>query len=203
MDVRKAELDTYTEMWGVEDYAICAPAERYVELFASIAKEGSVLDAGCGSGKGAIKLAEAGFSVTMCDLTADGIVPEAVEKFPFVATCLWDSLEPLAYLAKSWYKNGYDGKRFDWVFCSDVLEHIPTEFSMLVVHRLLEVAKKGVFLSIATAPDEFGNWIGKTLHKTVQPFTWWRDNLKELGNLAEARDLFITAIFMVEPKVTL
>jgi hypothetical protein len=35
------------------------------------------------------------------------------------------------------------------------------------------------------------------LHQTVQPFTWWRDSLKELGTIVEARDLLTDAAFLV------
>jgi CRISPR/Cas system-associated exonuclease Cas4 (RecB family) len=42
-----------------------------------------------------------------------------------------------------------------------------------------------VFLGIALVPDQFGVWMGTPLHLTVQPFTWWRDSLKELGTVVD------------------
>ncbi len=70
---------------------------------------------------------------------------------------------------------------------------------MLTVFRLLEVARRGVFLSIALEPDVFGAWVGKSLHQTVQSFTWWRDNLATLGTLKESRDLLNAGVFLLEP----
>jgi hypothetical protein len=43
-------------------------------------------------------------------------------------------------------------------------------------------------------------WIGKTLHQTVQPFTWWRDSFRELATVVECRDLFDNSVFLLERK---
>ncbi len=71
---------------------------------------------------------------------------------------------------------------------------------MLVISRLLHVARRGVFLSIALVPDEFGVWVGQPLHQTVQGFTWWRDRLNTLGTIKECRDLLTAGVYYVEPK---
>lgn len=183
------ERETYAQMWAVEAYSHHSPGEVFVPLFLDMTQttmRGSVLDAGCGSGKGAIALQHAGFVVTCCDLTDAGLVPEARE-LPFHQTALWDDLTRQV------------GFR-DWVYCCDVLEHIPTPFTMLVVSRLLEVARRGVFLSISLVPDQFGVWVGKSLHQTVQSFVQWRDQLACLGTVKEARDLLTTGVYLVEPR---
>lgn len=181
------QRSTYSEAWGIEQYAEHSPGEHHVAMFLEMAKvlgQGySVLDAGCGSGKGALALKAAGCQVQMCDITAEGLVEEA-KAFPFYQACLWHPLGP----------------RVDYVYCCDVLEHIPTEFTMLTVSRLLEVARRGVFLSISLVPDVFGNWVGKPLHRTVQSFNWWRDNLNAIGKVTESRDLLHTGIYFVRPR---
>lgn len=182
------ERATYEQMWQIPDYAVNAPGELLLPVFLDMAKttmRGSVLDAGCGSGKGALALQQAGFDVTCCDLTPAGLVPEA-QGFPFVETALWANLKR---------RIGFR----DWVYCCDVLEHIPPVFTMLVVHRLLEVARRGVFLSIHLEPDHFGVWVGKPLHQTVQSFVAWRDQLAVLGTVVEARDLLNTGVYLVKP----
>jgi SAM-dependent methyltransferase len=152
-----------------------------------------VLDAGCGSGKGALALDAVGFDVRMCDLTPAGIVP-AARHLPFREASLWDDL-------RQQHAAGFvAGGRVDYVYCCDVLEHIPTAFTMLVIARLLEIARTGVFLSIALRPDEAGVWIGESLHKTVEPFVWWRDAIASLGTVREARDLIACGVFFVEPR---
>lgn len=185
------EREKYQTAWAIEAYAKNSPGAQLVGMFRDMAGAdgGTVLDAGCGSGKGALALHAAGFDVTMCDLTPDGVVPEAQE-LPFVATALWDALTPVAYMA-------HGRNVFDYVYCCDVLEHVPTPFTMLVVARLLDVAHCGVFLSISTVPDQFGSFVGEQLHRTVQPFVAWRDQLGTIGRVVEARDLLASACFYV------
>ncbi len=190
MKVEAAERALYTDVWqGLDRYGDVSPGERYFDAFLDMATPklpAAVLDAGAGSGKGAVILARNGFKVHCCDLVPDGLVEEARD-FPFTPVCLW---------RKFWRQTGM----FDFVYCCDVLEHIPTPFTMLVVSRLLEAAKDGVFLSISLTPDMFGEMVGKPLHQTVQSFVTWRDQLAELGTLRESRDLLHTGLFYLEPR---
>jgi hypothetical protein len=48
-------------------------------------------------------------------------------------------------------------------------------------------------------PDQLGEWVGETLHLTVQPFTAWRDQIAELGTIVECRDCWQTGLFLVTP----
>jgi hypothetical protein len=70
----------------------------------------------------------------------------------------------------------------------------------LAIDQMLRVAKEGLFLTVSLVQDSFGVWAGKSLHQTVQPFTWWKDSLKELGTVTEARDLISNAVFVVKPR---
>lgn len=193
MDLVTTERELYTDLFqAVEAYSTHAPGEHYVDAFQDMARAtvgemhiGSVLDAGCGTGKGGLALAAKGFRVELADLTDAGLTDEA-KKLPFHQVCLWDDLRRLGY--------------FDHIYCCDVLEHVPPTFTMLVVVRLLARARKGVFLSIALQPDQFGVWVGRHLHQTVQSFTAWRDQLACIGRLVESRDLLATGLYYVEPK---
>lgn len=183
------ERETYREVWQIPKYGVYSPGEDVVDMFIDMAQTtmmGSILDAGCGSGKGALALHKRGFVVSMCDITDEGLVDEA-KTLPFYEVCLWHNI-----IRRT-------GPR-DWVYCCDVLEHVPTPFTMLVVQRLLEVARRGVFLSIATQRDENGAWVGKSLHQTVQTFVQWRDQLSELGRVKECRDRTVTGLYLLEPK---
>jgi SAM-dependent methyltransferase len=186
--VSAAELALYEDVWtSIDTYGHHSPGEARVAMFGAMsgASSGSVLDAGCGSGKGSIALQAAGFDPTLADMTDAGLVDEA-RRFTFVRGCLW---HPIAA-----------PQSYDYVYCCDVLEHIPTEYTMLTVARLIDIAREGVFLSIALVPDQFGVWVGKHLHQTVQPFTWWRDRLAELGSVVEGRDLIDSGVFYVRPR---
>lgn len=191
MSLHAAERALYQGVWtDLETYGDIAPGEFYLPLFLQVAGEsrGHVLDAGCGSGKGALGLQRAGFRVSCCDLTDAGLVDEA-KALPFSEACLWHSLKWCAPLGS-----------FEWVYCCDVMEHLPTQFTMLAVEQMLRVSRKGVFLGIATVPDQFGVWAGRALHQTVQPFTWWKDALGEVGTIVDARDLILSASFYVRPR---
>lgn len=177
----------YTDLWaGLPAYADHAPGLETLPLFLQMAQPpGTVLDAGAGSGKAAVALVGEGFDVTLCDLTDAGLVPEA-QALSFYRACLWKPLRPQV-------RRG----QVDWVYCVDVMEHIPPQFTMLAVDQMLAIAERGVFLGIALTPDHFGLLVGEALHQTVQSFVWWRDSLRELGTVVEARDLLNRAVFLV------
>lgn len=197
MQIRQVEKGRYDEVWSIPGYAQHAPGERWASLFTSIAgSPTTVLDAGCGSGKGASALQQLGWHVALMDLTRSGLVPE-VSELPFFEQSMWQSLLPLPYLAHLTNPQ-FTPLQFDWVYCTDVMEHIPTALTMLTVHRLREVAHKGLFFSISLTPDLFGVWVGHPLHATVQSFTWWRDMLGEVGSVVEARDLLTTGIYVLD-----
>jgi SAM-dependent methyltransferase len=190
------ERATYAEMWAVDEYAAFSPGETYVPMFLDMAGisegqawPGSVLDAGCGAGKGALALAQRGFRVTLCDLTDAGLLPDVrgALTLPFHQAVLWHDLRPVV------------GQWFDYVYCCDVLEHVPPQFTMLVIHRLLQVARKGVFLSISLMPDGFGPWVGKSLHQSVQTFPQWKQQIEAIATVQEARDCLHTGVFYLRP----
>ena len=189
--VTTAERTLYEDLWSaVPKYADHAPGEHFLPLFLQTVGEarGHVLDAGTGSGKGALALSRAGFRVTCCDVTDAGLVPDA-KSLPFYQACLWTNLRPITASGA-----------FDWVYCTDVLEHVPPQFTMLAIHHMLRVARRGLFLSVSLVPDHFGVWAGQPLHRTVESFIWWRNSLGEIGNVVEARDLLSTAVFFVTSK---
>lgn len=191
MDILQHERQTYDQAWSVPAYAEYSPGEKALPIFLDMIgpppqwHAASVLDAGCGSGKGSLALRGAGFDVRCCDLTPSGL-PEPWT-LPFHEAVLWNDLRPIV---------GFS----DYVYCCDVLEHIPPPFTMLVISRLLDVARRGVFLTISLTPDAFGAWVGRPLHQTVQSFNAWRDQIAVIGNLVECRDLLNTGVYYVRPR---
>lgn len=203
--VIEAQRTLYDSVWTTStEYGQNSPGENNIAMFLSMAGDRLVpgqlvLDAGTGSGKGALALAKAGFRVAMCDLTDSGLCDEAKAIGPCWLVSLWHDLRPVVYLDRVARQDESERARFDWVYCCDVLEHIPTEYTMLTITRLLEVTRLGVFLAISLVPDNFGVWVGESLHRTVQPFTWWRDRLGDLGELVECRDCMTFGVYLVRP----
>jgi SAM-dependent methyltransferase len=193
------ERATYQDVWqGLSEYAEYSPGETCLPIFlehsGADGKGRTVLDVGAGSGKASVKLAEAGFNVRMVDITNAGLVPEA-QALPYADACIWHDLSPAVRAF------GHPNRtRADYVYCCDVLEHVPEQFTMLAIDQMLRVAKYGLFLGVALRQDEWGVWIGKHLHQTVKQFVWWRDSIKELGAMVEARDMIGAATFFVRPR---
>lgn len=181
MQLAKYEAEKYERVWEIPQYSKHSPGEEYAEMFMQIsrAKPGnSVIDLGCGEGRGGLKLRKRGLDVSFLDHIRLETPPE-----PYYCQSLWQPLMD----------------DFEFGYCCDVMEHIPTQFTMLVAHNLLQSCR-AVFFSISFQPDGFGRFIGEPLHLTVQPYTWWRDSLAELGHLVEARDLLGEGVFYVQRR---
>lgn len=185
--IAQQDTEKYADLWAsLPAYGVHAPGLEVLPVFQSLAPApASVLDAGAGSGQASAAMRDAGYDVTLCDLTDAGLCEEA-RSLPFYPACLWKPLRPQV-------KRG----QFDYVYCVDVMEHIPPQFTMLAIDQMLAVATKGVFLGIALVPDQFGVWMGGPLHLTVQSFVWWRDSLRELGDVIDARDQLSRGLYMV------
>jgi SAM-dependent methyltransferase len=66
-----------------------------------------------------------------------------------------------------------EGKQFDLVICSDVLEHIPEDEVDEFIARLFKYARKGVWASVCTRPAKKQFPDGTNLHCTLHPMDWW------------------------------
>jgi len=204
LELLDKEIALYDQAWSLPEYSSNSPGEQNISFFlqnvlrvlnppddSKFQFDQTVLDAGAGSGKGALALDGLGFKVKMCDISDAGLT-DAARALPFEKANLWSSLHLIA--------RGFshpNATRFDFVYCCDVLEHIPPQFTMLAIDHMLRVARYGVFLSVSLVPDNFGIWMGQALHQTVQPFTWWRDSLRELGTVGDARDLHNCGVFFI------
>ena len=180
----------------MEEYRSVSPGEALVGPFLELthAKPGeSLVDVGCGPGRAGAKFASLLIDTVLVDGTPDAVDPDVRElvaspdaRLIFVESCVW----------ADWPR---ETGTVDYAYCCDVLEHLPTEFTMLTVHRCLEAAPLA-FFHVSTEPDQFGASIDETLHLTVQPFAWWRDRLAEVGELIEARDLLASGLFLLRRR---
>lgn len=182
------ERDKYEQMWtSVPPYRNTSPGLRHVDNFMEICKprQGDLLlDIGCGSGLAGLEFARRGLNVQWLDITDAGLDP-AVPRNCFRCQTVWGNW---------WFR-----PNMDWGYCSDVMEHLPTEYTMLALERILNNCCTTWF-HIATWIDNFGVWVGGELHMTVRSFDWWLERLRYTGNVIEARDLIRSAVFVVERK---
>lgn len=184
MSLVAQERATYDAIWStVQGYRDHSPGLQNVDRFLEMsgAFSGTLMDAGCGAGVAGLELARRGFDVRLCDVTRSGLDGNPL---PFTEVCLWHDVASQVGVS-------------DYVYCCDVMEHVPTEYTMLVLSRLWDATAKGAFFSISLVHDAFGVWVGKPLHQTVRPFTWWRDRLAEFGTVVEARDCLNAGLYWV------
>lgn len=162
MTIADQELSKYQRMWAHPSYRHGSPGERAVNDFLKGCawKPGDTLtDVGAGTGRAGRKLAAQGLRVTLLDCC-----PEANETdLPCRQVILWDLPASIP--------------RFDWIYCVDVLEHIPPEYVGSTLDALAAITIKGGYLQIALFNDGFGKLIGERLHLTVKPLDWWKPHI--------------------------
>lgn len=185
------ERAKYAEIWGLEEYrAAHSPGLESVDQFMSVVKPRkgeSIMDFGCGAGVAMLEFEKHGLEAWGIDITDAALVPEVRVRLSgrFIEAPLWN----WAVLPQQ--------PRWDYGFCCDVLEHVPPEYTMLVVDRIMSACRGVSWLRIALRPDEFGKLIGQPLHLTVRPFDWWLIRLATIGKVMDARDLCGVGLYVV------
>ncbi len=157
----------YEQMYEYPEYRAISVGEKLAQKFLQHAKpkaNSTVIDYGCGTGRGSLMLAILGsLKITMVDFVDNCLDPEMVEAlttqkhvFSFVKH---DIEKPLDFFS-------------EYGLCTDVMEHIPEPRVDIVLTNILS-ASKHVFFSICTEKDNTGQLIGEELHVTVHDYHWW------------------------------
>ena len=158
------EKSKYEQMWNIPLYRKYSPGEQEVESFLDLVKpSGLVIDYGCGTGRAAVKIKEYGCDVLLLDFTENSR-DEIAKSLPFAQQDLTCKIEHKA----------------DYGYCTDVMEHLPTPDVSQTIDNIMDSCSR-VFFQISTVPDTMGAIIGKQLHLTVKPHSWWRRLFMEKG----------------------
>jgi SAM-dependent methyltransferase len=188
-----SEQEKYLQVWEEPAYRNHSPGEEHAAEFVQMAEVRpyhKVLDLGCGTGRGGLKIN----LLTGCDVTL----------LDFAENCLD------ADIVQKYQASGSGGMRFweadltqpisasgDYGFCCDVLEHIPPADVDKVIRNCLAAAPT-VYFNISTVPDEMGQLITQRLHLSVHPFEWWKETFKRLGYAVRfAEERVGAAVFLV------
>jgi len=168
-----SEKDKYLEMWKHDAYRKYAPGEALASKFVSWArppKGSTVIDFGCGTGRGSILISLlTGCKMIMLDFAEnclDEDMADAVKNQELLEFHVHDLTELPEYRAKYGY-------------CTDVMEHIPEEDVEKVLRNITKSAEK-VFFNISLQHDSCGQLIGEELHVTVKPAGWWIQKFRDL-----------------------
>lgn len=190
LSAQALEKEKYNKIWELDKYRRVAPGEQFLIPWLQVAnpnKGSSIRDYGTGTGRAALFMRLSGMKVEMVDI-ADNCLDEHVQLAlgdHLTIACLWDL--------------PYDMPVTDYGYCTDVMEHIPPDHVDDVLENIFRTCKE-CFFNISFHIDHFGQEIDDVLHLTVKPFVWWRDKLKNYGELVDARDLLFHGIFYVRGK---
>ena len=182
MNEMDRERDKYRRMWARPEYRVSSPGETAVAKFASLVpREGTILDVGCGTGRAALVLEALGWDVAMNDLVWEAVDEEA-KHIRFYEG-------PIHELTNM---------QFDWIYCVDMLEHVPPTLVETTLDAICDIACVGAFLQISCSPDGCGALIGETLHLTIRPPEWWYTQVTERWRVRADLSYDNYAIFLCE-----
>lgn len=174
------EKEKYQLMWNTESYREISPGEYIADFYITAFKpEGHIIDFGCGTGRAGVKFKEAGLNPFLIDFT-DNCRDEEAQEIPFLQ---WDLSEEMPTTSV----NG---------FCTDVMEHIPTEDVERVINNIMNSAEK-VFFQISTIDDVMGDMIDEPLHLTVKPHQWWKELFASHWNVEWEQEQDIASLFYI------
>lgn len=79
-------------------------------------------------------------------------------------------------------------RRVDFVVCGDVLEHVEPDCLYEVLDDIRDLARKAVFLVVATAPARKHLPDGRNAHLIVEPPSWWLRKILDRWHLDAFQD---------------
>ena len=177
MDEKTAlEKKKYDVMWrDFPSYRDCSPGEMFAQFFfdgfkGEIRSGQTLIDFGCGTARVAKDFLARGLNTTLVDISpycldeeVRNLLPLFSNQIRFIQGCLWQLPESL--------KSAY------WIYCCDVLEHIPEDMVDKVLAEMAARMRFGGYFSICLKNDLCGKQLGRPLHLTVKSKSWWEKRI--------------------------
>lgn len=172
--LEEREKEKYEQIWNHDVYRKFAPGEGMVDDAFKVMgmSAGEYLyDFGCGTGRAAQKFKEK-YRIKVVGID-------------HANNCLDKDVDILLRVSNLWEFKGENNifdlrsLKSDWGFCTDVMEHIPTEKVMLALKCISDSVIKGCYFNIATRDDNMGTLVGKKLHMTIATAGAWKEMLEK------------------------
>ncbi|MBM3207129.1 MAG: class I SAM-dependent methyltransferase [Chlamydiae bacterium] len=189
----------YVSIWKINSYRLVSPGYNSANCFFNFFKEkiqpgDSITDFGCGTGITTLNFLEKQLSVQLIDIAHNALSDEInaltillPSRVKFYNTCLWELSDNILPT--------------DWIYCIDVLEHIPTEKIEACLIELSKRMVKGGAIQVFLEDEGFGKIIGEPLHLTIKPLSWWHEIISKFFDIKHIASVIpdIRYTFFVEP----
>lgn len=199
----QTEKTKYDVIWReYPNYRDCSPGEMFAPLFFDGFKNElragqTIIDFGCGTARVAKEFLSKGLNVTLVDISPYCLDEEIrhmltllSNQIHFQQGCLWQLPEQL--------KSAY------WIYCCDVLEHIPEDQIDRCLEEISKRMRFGGYFSICLKEDLTGKKIGEQLHLTIKSKQWWEKTLSKYFNIvgedAFADDVYFNIKVLKKPS---
>lgn len=186
-EVRGREQEKYEKVHAASKaYKQANQGRKCIEEFSQLARPvGLVLDCGAGNGLATGWLKNRGYPAVAIDIARNaGCHALEATQDESIVHCLWNEF-PI---------------KCDWIFCTDVMEHLPPEHVEGALHEMAQAGRRGAYFQICTVPDVTGpKLLGEHLHLTVEDEEWWEralgrhwPHVRRLGNAHSQVTFFCT-----------
>lgn len=176
-----SEKEKYEKLWALAPYRDLSPGLLALPDFLSYfdpKPEESLIDFGCGAGLTALPLLERGLRVSLVDIAENSLAET-------IRTLLLLRPEALTFHVAPFWELSDTLESADWIYCVDVLEHLPESYVDESLQAMASRMKKGGLLQMTLKSDEMGKMIGETLHLTVKPLSWWEEKISKFWKISK------------------
>jgi len=162
----------YTDYHKKRGNAKCLGCRYVAAIKELFPKSHTVLDGGCGNGRATRTFLTNGFDAYGVELYAEALKHAK------------DLVEDGRVKQEGIVDLSFENKRFDVVFSTDVLEHVPPGDIDRTICQLVRVAKDYLWVQVGLneKPEKFGS--GKNdpwVHEVIKPRSWWLERFGAYG----------------------